>query len=118
MITLAKVKKNKQILEFINKTEAALKKLAYTDHGLRHSAVVSDRALAIAKELFGKDHARIARYHYLLGQVFENMRDIDKAKQHYQMALDIANKQHFDNKALITGNQKNIVIIQEHLEKL
>ncbi len=51
MITLAKVKKNKQILEFINKTEAALKKLAYTDHGLRHSAVVSDRALAIAKEL-------------------------------------------------------------------
>ena len=51
MITLAKVKKNKQILEFINKTEAALKKLAYTDHGLRHSTVVSDRALSIAKEL-------------------------------------------------------------------
>jgi len=51
MITLNKVKKNKQILEFIEKTENTLKQLAYTDHGLRHSLIVAERALAIAKEM-------------------------------------------------------------------
>lgn len=51
MITLEDVKKNPQILEFINQTEQAMEALRYTNHGLRHSKVVSERATQIAKEI-------------------------------------------------------------------
>jgi len=51
MITLSDVKKNPQILEFINQTEEAMEALSYTNHGLRHSNVVSERAIQIAKEI-------------------------------------------------------------------
>ncbi len=51
MITLDDVKKNPQILEFINQTEQAMEALRYTNHGLRHSNVVSLRAIQIAKEV-------------------------------------------------------------------
>lgn len=51
MITLNDVKNNSQILEFINQTEKALGALSYTNHGLRHSNVVADRALQIAKSI-------------------------------------------------------------------
>lgn len=51
MITLEQVKKNPQILQFIDKTEKALRALSYTDHGLRHSKVVSERARKISKDL-------------------------------------------------------------------
>ena len=48
MITLNDVKKNPQILEFINQTEQAMEALRYTNHGLRHSEVVSQRGLEIS----------------------------------------------------------------------
>lgn len=51
MITLEQVKKNPQIIQFIKKTEEALRNLSYTDHGLRHSNLVSKRAVEIAKEI-------------------------------------------------------------------
>jgi len=51
MMTLAKVQKHPQILEFIKSTEKALAELSYTDHGLRHSKLVADRARTIAKEI-------------------------------------------------------------------
>lgn len=51
MITLAQVKKNPQILEFIKGTENVLAALSYTDHGFRHADLVADRARTIAKEI-------------------------------------------------------------------
>ena len=51
MITLKDVKQNPQILEFINQTEQAMEALSYTNHGLRHSNVVAQRAIQIAKEI-------------------------------------------------------------------
>jgi len=51
MITLARVKKNPQILEFIKQTESVLSALSFTDHGLRHSNLVAGRARIIAKEI-------------------------------------------------------------------
>lgn len=51
MISLADVKNNPQILEFIKKTEDYLSELAYTDHGLRHSSLVAERALKISKKI-------------------------------------------------------------------
>ncbi|MDD2646604.1 MAG: HD domain-containing protein [Patescibacteria group bacterium] len=49
MFTLNEVKKNPQIIEFINQTVASLKALAYTEHGPRHLGLVSDRARNLAK---------------------------------------------------------------------
>ena len=49
MITLNQVKKNPQVLEFINQTEKILADLSFTDHGLRHANLVSKRAGKIAK---------------------------------------------------------------------
>ncbi len=51
MVTLADVKKNPQILQFIKKTEEYLSQLAYTDHGLRHSSLVAERALKISNKI-------------------------------------------------------------------
>ncbi len=51
MITLEDVKKNPQILEFINQTEKAMEALSYTNHGTRHANIVSDRAIQIAKAI-------------------------------------------------------------------
>lgn len=51
MLTLAQVKKNQLIIEYINQTEKSLKALSYTDHGMRHSTLVSDRARNIAREI-------------------------------------------------------------------
>ncbi len=51
MIALDDVKKNLQILEFISQTEEAMQALSYTNHGLRHSNVVADRAMQIAKSV-------------------------------------------------------------------
>lgn len=51
MLTLAQVKKNPLIIEYINQTEKSLKALSYTDHGIRHCTLVSDRARNIAKKI-------------------------------------------------------------------
>lgn len=51
MISLEKVKGNPQILQFIKKTEEYLSNLAYTDHGLRHSSLVADRAFEISEKI-------------------------------------------------------------------
>lgn len=51
MLTLAQVKKNPQILEFIKQTEISLALLGYTEHGLNHSELVADRARTVAKEI-------------------------------------------------------------------
>lgn len=51
MLTLEQVKKNPFILEFISQTERAMEALFYTNHGIRHCNVVSERAKKIAKDL-------------------------------------------------------------------
>lgn len=51
MVTLKDVKNNAQIVEFINQTDKAMNALSYTNHGLRHTGIVSDRAMQIAKAI-------------------------------------------------------------------
>lgn len=50
-IILHTIKKNPHILEFIHATEKSLKEVGYTDHGIRHSELVADRARTIAREV-------------------------------------------------------------------
>lgn len=48
---LAKIKSHPMVLEFIKQSEASLKALSYTEHGLRHATLVSDRARNIAQDM-------------------------------------------------------------------
>ncbi len=50
-ITLAEVKNNNYIQEFIQQTEKYLDALGYTDHGQRHINIVADRARSLAKNI-------------------------------------------------------------------
>lgn len=50
-IALSGVRSNPLVLEFIRETELALKALSYTEHGLRHATLVSDRGRNIAYEI-------------------------------------------------------------------
>lgn len=51
MITLAQVKKNPQIREFIKQSANSLTFEGYTDHGLSHLDLAADRARNIAREV-------------------------------------------------------------------
>ncbi|MFA6410527.1 MAG: phosphohydrolase [Candidatus Buchananbacteria bacterium] len=50
-LTLDLVKKNLKIKNFVNQTEKYLNALGYTDHGIRHINIVSDRSRSIAKKI-------------------------------------------------------------------
>jgi metal-dependent HD superfamily phosphatase/phosphodiesterase len=61
MITLSQVNNNKKILEFIKKSDESLNQIGFTEHGLKHAQLVSDRARTIAKELgFSKEIQEMA----------------------------------------------------------
>lgn len=51
MLTYSQIKKNPQVLEFIEATGRAAGEFSYTDHGLRHAQLVADRARTIAIEI-------------------------------------------------------------------
>ena len=51
MITLKEIRNNPQVIEFIKQTELVLSALNFTDHGLRHAELVSERAKKIAKDI-------------------------------------------------------------------
>lgn len=51
MKTLSDIKSNPQVVNFISQTDEALKALSYTNHGARHTNLVSDRCLEIAKAI-------------------------------------------------------------------
>ena len=51
MITLSQIKKNLKVLEFIKQAEISLTALGYTEHGVYHSNLVSNRARNTAKEI-------------------------------------------------------------------
>lgn len=51
MISIQDIKKHPRVLEFIKESDKALEILGYTEHGLRHLTLVSDRAHAVAKDV-------------------------------------------------------------------
>ena len=59
-MNLNDIKNNPQVLNFIQQTEEALGALAYTDHGLRHTDIVSNRAMKIAKDIIATQTKEIA----------------------------------------------------------
>ncbi|MCH7758815.1 phosphohydrolase [Patescibacteria group bacterium] len=51
MITLEKIKNHPQVLEFIRQTHITLKAIGYTEHGLPHANLVSQRSKDLAQEI-------------------------------------------------------------------
>ena len=70
------------------------------------------------KLLFGPEHIRVAHYYYILGQIYQNIGNINNAKENYQEALRILKKQNFSELVLVKGNQNNILIVQKCLTTL
>ncbi len=56
MLSLSQIKKNTQVLEFIRRTEITLQAVRYSEHGLRHSNLVADRARSIAQVIGLKEN--------------------------------------------------------------
>ncbi len=110
MLTLASVKANPAILAYINKTGEYLTTLGFTDHGLRHATIVSDRA----NELGGRiglpartrELARIAGFCHDMG----NFLDRD---QHYVWGAFLFN-QVFSDPADITDVTRIMQAIVQH----
>lgn len=61
MITLSQVNNDSKILEFIQKSDEALKQIGYTEHGIKHATLVADRARTISHQLgFSKEDQELA----------------------------------------------------------
>jgi len=85
MLTLKDIKEHPQILEFIRQSELSVKALGYTEHGLRHSGLVSQRSQKIAKEVGlserGAELAAIAGFCHDMGNF------LGRSRHHYWGAL-------------------------------
>lgn len=85
MITLTKIKKNHQILEFIKQTEIALAVSGYTEHGLGHSNLVANRARTVSKEIgLSKEEQELAA---VAGFCHDMGNFLSRSNHHYFGAL-------------------------------
>ncbi len=82
---VTKVKNHPSILEFIKESCLSLKAISYTEHGLRHSTLVSDRARNIALDMGLSEHeaelAAIAGFCHDIGNF------IGRTSHHYWGAI-------------------------------
>ena len=66
-MTLKEIKKDPRINAFIDQTDKYLKKMGYTDHGRRHSNIVSQRAISLSKKIgLNKKEAKWLLFVYLI----------------------------------------------------
>jgi metal-dependent HD superfamily phosphatase/phosphodiesterase len=74
-LTLELVKNNAQVNIFLQETDAHLKRMGYTDHGLRHAQIVSARCRLIAQKIGLSEkeieYASIAGYCHDIGNLIE-----------------------------------------------
>ena len=85
MLNLREIKNHTQILEFIRQSDSATQALGYTEHGFRHSNLVSKEAKRLAKELELKEKeqelAGIAGFCHDMGNF------LGRSRHHYWGAL-------------------------------
>ena len=84
-LTLEEVKNNPLIIDYLQQTQHYLNELGYTDHGLRHVNIVSDRSRSIAKKIGlsarEQELSAIAGYCHDLGNF------LGRTQHHYWGAL-------------------------------
>ncbi len=71
------------------------------------------KMLELIIQLFGKNHYQTARYHQLYGQALANKQQPKAAKEQYEKAMAILNKEKVKHPALIKFHQQNLQILQE-----
>ncbi len=85
MLNLREIKNNSQVLEFIKQSDLSTQALGYTEHGFRHSNLVSKEAKRIAKEMGLKEKeqelAGIAGFCHDMGNF------LGRSRHHYWGAL-------------------------------
>lgn len=85
MLTFEQVKKNPQILEFLEQTRIAIKAIGYNEHDFRHANLVAQRSRQLAKEVGlssrGQELAAIAGFCHDIGIFF------GRSQHHYWGAL-------------------------------
>jgi hypothetical protein len=80
--------------------------------------VYLQQSLALINNIFGKDSLYAPKYHYLLGTLFQNSSQKDKAYYHFNTALQIILEHNNADPSLKTQNNSNIALIKEKLASL
>jgi tetratricopeptide (TPR) repeat protein len=73
--------------------------------------------LELTIQLFGKNHHQTARYHQLYGQALANRQQLKAAKEQYEKAMAILDKEEIKHPALIKFHQQNMQILQELIKE-
>ncbi len=85
MLNLRQIKNHPQILEFIKQSDLAVQALGYTEHGFRHSNLVSKEARRIANEMgFKENEAELAG---IAGFCHDMGNFLGRSRHHYWGAL-------------------------------
>jgi len=85
MLNLRQVKNHPRILEFIRQSDLAIQALGYTEHGFRHSNLVSKEAKRIAKEIgLGERERELAG---IAGFCHDMGNFLGRSRHHYWGAL-------------------------------
>ncbi len=85
MLTFEQIKKNPQVLEFLEQTRIAIEAIGYNEHDFRHANLVAQRARQLAKEIGlsprGQELAAIAGFCHDMGNF------LGRSQHHYWGAL-------------------------------
>ncbi len=76
------------------------------------------QSLDLIDNIFGKDSLYASKYHYLLGSLFKNSQEKQKAHYHFNTALNIILNQSAADQSLKTQYDPNIALIKEKLSSL
>ena len=74
-----------------------------------------ERALRLAEQEYGPNHATVAVRLNDLGFVLDEMGDLQEAKEHYERAFSIAEKEYIPNHANVSSRFNNRVFVLEDM---
>lgn len=99
------------------------KQLPIIEEFSRFKASIKDQvyfqqSLELVNSIFGKDSLYASRYHYLLGTLFQNSLQKEKAYYHFNTALNIILNHNIMDRSLKKQNSPNISLIKERLNSL
>ena len=80
--------------------------------------VYLQQSLEFINKIFGKDSLYASKYHYLLGTLFQNSSQKEKAYYHFNTALNIILDYDIEDPSLKKQNDSNISLIKDKLNFL
>lgn len=74
--------------------------------------------LDITTHLFGEKHYQTSRYHCLLGQSLANMKEVNRARVHYEKALYILKHEEIKHPNLVQFHKQNLHLLDKLIRQL